>query len=71
MPRTVFSDQELLLIYELLTFVIQHYQGTDGVSDDALQSFILLQQKIDVELEMREWELTYGVPQSNTSSQVH
>ena len=63
------SEEELLLLDELLTFVITHYEGTDAMTDDALDAFLRLQQKINFLLEVTAFHRT--LPHSNTSSQVH
>jgi len=41
------TQTELLLIYELLTFVIEHYEGTDALSDEGLDAFVALHQKCE------------------------
>lgn len=66
------SEEELLLLHELLTFVITHYEGTDAVTDDALDAFVRLQQKIDILLQVQAFQrAANALPYSNTSSQVH
>lgn len=65
------SEKELLLLHELLTFVITHYEGTDAMTDDALDAFLRLQQKINFLLEVTAFQRAVTLPHSNTSSQVH
>jgi hypothetical protein len=41
------TQTELLLIYELLTFMIERYEGTDALSDEGLNAFVALHQKCE------------------------